>query len=202
MQTHNNLVLREEDHTYWIDQRRIIGVTEALSFLDKRWKVDPFYLERGRLVHLATEYHDRDELDESTVDERIRPYLDAYKKFRQDTGFDPAIIEQKFLHGSYWYAGKVDRIGMLNGSGALLDLKSGAPDPVDRLQVVAYWELCQANELKNIQKIFCLYLKDNGTYKLRPVEKPKLLLPVFLACLTVARWSVPIFTEYGRRGYE
>ena len=181
------LTLQENGHIYRIGDRRIVSVTQALSILDDRWKVDPWYLERGRLIHLATAYFDRDELDESTVDEKIRPYLDAYVKFREDTGFIPTHIEHKLFHPSYFYAGKLDRVGNF-GYDLLVDLKSGAKAKVDELQGAAYWELCRVNKI-SIKRVFDLYLSENGTYKLEPIEKPKLLLPVFLACLTATRWK-------------
>ncbi len=186
----NKLELQEEGHIYTLNGRRLISVTQALAILDDRWKVDPWYLERGRLVHLATAYYDRDELDESTVDEKIRPYLDAYVKFREDTGFIPIHIEHKLFHPSYFYAGKLDRVGSF-GYDLLVDLKSGTKAKVDGLQGAAYWELCRVNKIP-IKRVFALYLSDNGTYKLEPIEKPKLLLPVFLACLQIAQWKEKI----------
>jgi hypothetical protein len=185
-----NLEFQEEGHIYSIQGRRLISVTQALSILDNRWKVDPFYFERGRLIHLATEYYDRDELDEDSVDNcypPIRPHFDAYVKFRKDTGFIPTHIEHKLFHQSYFYAGKLDRVGNF-GYDLLIDLKSGAKAKVDELQGAAYFELCRVNKI-SIKRVFDLYLHDNGTYKLEPIEKPKLLLPVFLACLAVARFK-------------
>lgn len=182
------LTLDESTHQYSLDGRRLIGVTEALKILDDRWKIDPWYLERGRLIHLATEYYDRDELDESTIDERIRPYLDAYVKFRKNTDFEPIYIEQLLYHPQYFYAGKPDRIGPLYKHHVLIDLKSGAKSKIDELQDVAYWELCRVNDIP-VNKLFDLYLKENGTYKLEPVERPRNLLPVFLACVTAVRWK-------------
>jgi hypothetical protein len=183
----SNLELDEATHTYTLDGRRIIGVSEALRILDDRSKVDPFYLERGRLIHLATEYYDRDELNESTIDERIRPYLDAYIKFREDTGFIPALIEHKLYHPSYFYAGTLDRVGNF-GYDLLLDLKSGVRIKLDDLQGVAYWELCRGNKI-SIKRVFDLYLNEDGNYKLEPIDNPKLLLPVFLAALTCVRFK-------------
>ena len=183
----NKLDFDESNHTYTLDGRRLISVTQALSILDDRWKVDPFYLERGRLIHLATEYYDNDELDESTVDERIRPYLEAYKKFCKDTHFAVQWIEYKLSHPSYQYAGKIDKIGQLNGCLVIIDLKSGAKAKVDELQAIAYRELCLVNNIP-VKKQFDLYLHDDGTYKLEPVEIPKRLMPIFLACLKIAQY--------------
>lgn len=182
------LIFRESDHSYWIGNQRIISVTQALSILDDRWKVDPFYLERGRFIHKATELYDLDELDDSTVDPQIRPYLDAYINFRCDAIFEPIRIEKKYYHPKLMYAGKIDRIGPLNDRLSIIDLKSGVKAKVDELQGTAYWELCLSNDIP-IHKVFDLYLKDDSTYSLVEIEKPKLLLPVFLACLTVMRWK-------------
>lgn len=183
-----NLTLDEETHIYHLDGRRIIGVTEALSILDDRWKVDPFYLQRGRLIHLATEYYDNGELDENTLDDRIVPYFKAYLKFLDDTHFSPRHIEVKLYHPIYIFAGKIDRIGLLNDDLDSVDLKSGTPAPVDKIQGSAYWELERANDIP-VKKVFDLYLKDDSNYSMVEVEKPRVLLPVFLACLTVTRWK-------------
>jgi hypothetical protein len=182
-----NLELDEATHTYTLNGRRLISVTQALSILDDRWKVDPFYLERGRLIHLATEYYDRDELDFDSLDERIGGYVNAYINFKIETGFIPHLIEHKLYHPRYFYAGRMDRIGSLNSNEDLLDLKSGEKADVDELQGSGYWELCRVNGIP-IKKVFDLYLHEDGTYKLEPIERPKLLLPVFLSCLTITQW--------------
>lgn len=182
----NELKLDEATHTYTIGNRKLISVTQGISILDNRWR-DPWYLERGRLVHLACEYYDRDELDESTVDPQIRPYLDAYMKFKEDTKFEVTAIEYQLSHPHFFYAGTLDRIGILNQNEVLIDLKSGAKVDTDELQGAGYWELCRANGT-SIKKVFDLYLHDNSTYSLIEIKNPKILLPVFLATLTLAKW--------------
>jgi len=181
------LYFNKEDHTYTVGDRELLHVTRVLP--DDRRRVDPWYLERGRMIHLATALFDHDELDEDSIDERIKPYLDAYVKFRRETGFEPKEIELPLYHPKYFYAGTIDKIGKLNGSQDLIDLKTGGKAKDDELQLAAYWELCRANYIK-IRRVFDLYLHENGTYNLIPPETPpKLLLPVFLASLTVARWK-------------
>ncbi len=182
----SEIVFKPEDHSYWIGERRLISVTQALSIL-RRWEAEPYYLERGRLVHLACEYYDRNELDESTVDPLIRPYLDGYMKFLTETDFLPVHIEKTLYHPQHFYAGRLDRIGNLNDNYVLLDLKTGVKAKVDELQGAAYWELCRVNDIP-IKKVFDLYLRDDGGYSLVEIEKPKLLVPTFLAALTLTRW--------------
>jgi hypothetical protein len=184
----NSLTFDEATHTYSVNGRRLMSVTQVLALVDDRHKGDPFYLQRGRFVHQACEYLDRDELDEDSVDPIIYPYLEAYKKFREETGFKPDLIECRLYHPTYAYAGTLDRIGDLNGNHVLIDLKSGAKARVDELQLAAYLELARANSIP-VKKSFDLYLRDDGTYKLEPVENVKLLLPVFLSILTASRWK-------------
>ncbi len=178
----------EKNHIYTLEGRRLISVTQALGLVDDRWKADPWYLERGRLIHLVTEYWDKDELDESTVDDRIKPYLDAYIKFRKETDFEPVQIEFPIFHPVYLYAGKPDMKGPLNGNEVLIDKKSGAKVRVNELQGAAYFELCRVNNIP-VKKVFDLYLHDDGTYKLEPIENPKRLLPAFLNVLGAYRWK-------------
>ncbi len=185
----DELEFQEEGHIYTLGGRRIISTTQALDILDERPK-DPYYLERGKFVHKATELYDKGEfesIDPGDIEQR-EGYITAYVKFRQDTGFTPTHIEHQLFHPQFFYAGTLDRIGPLNNDPAIIDLKSGAKARVDELQLVAYWELCRVNNI-SIKKMFDLYLRDNGTYKLEPLKgKPKLLLPVFLAALTCEIW--------------
>ena len=178
----------EEKHLYTLDGRRLISVTEALGLVDDRWKAEPYYLLRGKYVHKATELYDLGELDESTVDPMIHPYLDGYVKFRKDTAFESIHIEQPLYHPSYFYAGKPDRIGPLRDAHVIIDLKTGVKAKVDELQGAAYWELCRVNNIP-AKKVFDLYLNDDGTYKLEPIENPKRLLPTFLNVLGAYRWK-------------
>jgi hypothetical protein len=179
---------QEEGHIYRLDGHRIISTTQALDILDDRQK-DPYYLERGRLVHLATEYLDRDELDGNSLDPQISGYVAAYVGFKLDTGFIPTHIEHKLFHPKFMYAGRLDRIGPLNNCFVIIDLKSGAKAPkVDPLQGASYFELAIANKIP-VKKIFDLYLDADGTYKLEPINNPKLLLPIFLNCLQITRWK-------------
>ena len=74
-------------------------------------------------MHLATALFDRDDLDESTLDERLRGYLNAWIRFRSETGFKPELVEQKFHHPKLNYAGTPDRTGWIEGQYGVLDLK-------------------------------------------------------------------------------
>lgn len=187
----NDFIFKPEDHSYWLGDRPLPSVTQVLSRIPGRYQAEPYYLERGKFVHKATQLYDQDELDWDTVDPVIKPYVDAYVKFRTDTGFEPHYIEHRLYHPSYFYAGTIDRIGPMSIVPAVLDLKTGVKVRADELQIAAYWELCRINDIP-IKKSFLLYLTDNATYKLEPVESPRKLLPVFMAHLTIMRWEEEI----------
>ncbi len=180
---------REENHTYWLDGKSLDYVSGALSLVDKRPK-DPWYMRRGKLTHLVTEYYDRDELDWTTVNHQIMGYLDSYRLFRREMGFKPIHIELPLYHPQYLYAGKLDRIGSFQNSDLdLVDLKSGIAYPTDKLQGAAYWGLATSNKIP-IRKVFDLYLQEDGSMPhLREVEKPRILFNTFLAILTAYRFK-------------
>jgi len=102
----------EERHEYSKDGIIIPCVTDVLTsagLYDMFGKVNRDVMEaskvRGKYVHSATEFYDLGTLDDSTVHEEIRPYLDAWVKFRKDTGFKPRLIEEIVFSKKYFYAG-------------------------------------------------------------------------------------------------
>lgn len=183
----DDLIFNAEKHEYRVGERVIPSVTQALSLIDDRPK-DPWYLQRGTFVHLACELFDKGELDEESLDPAIVPYLISYKTFLTETGFKPQLIEARRFHSRYFYAGTMDRIGDIRKKSVLIDIKSGAPASVDELQLAGYWELIR--EEIQVCQCFDLYLRDDGGMpKLIEVKKPRLLLPTFLACLTIYQWK-------------
>jgi len=81
-----------------------MGLTPDYSF------IDPWYALRGSHVHRATELADAGNLDKSTVDEEIAPYLAGYQKFRQEWAGEIIEAEYCLWHPTYRYVGIVDRV--------------------------------------------------------------------------------------------
>lgn len=173
-----------EKHEYRHEGKRLISVTQALSLVDDRPK-DPWYLERGRIVHLITELYDKNELDEESVDPAVAGYFTAYKRFLLETGFVVRLVEHRMADMKWHFAGTMDREGELMKCAAIIDLKSGAPSRVDQLQGSAYHHLYGSPA----HKVFDLYLHEDGTYKLVEVPKPRILFPTFCAVLTAYRFK-------------
>ncbi|KJU83915.1 hypothetical protein MBAV_003882 [Candidatus Magnetobacterium bavaricum] len=146
---------------------------------------------RGRYVHQACELLDKDDLDETDLDESLRGYVQAYKKFKAESGFKVDLIERRVCSQTYGYAGTLDRTGIINGVDSIIDIKSGVKQPCDALQTAAYmvalaeekgWEArvrCQR---------FALYLSKDGMYKLQQ-HTDRTDKDVFLSALAVCKWK-------------
>lgn len=155
-----------ETHIYTWRGKRVPSVTQVLKdtgLIDDQW-----YTERsrqiGQAVHLATEYDDLRKLREETVSVLIRPYLEAWRKFRAETGFTPLPdgIEQRVYNQFAQYAGTLDRIGTVGGTEVLLDIKTGAPQSWHALQLAAYaMALPEPRRYRRAR----VQLKSDGTYR-------------------------------------
>jgi len=84
--------------------------------------------ERGTEVHdLTAAYDTHGEIDESWITDRVRPYYQAYMKFRAENHFvpDPEWIEKGIIATLFGMkvAMTPDRFGKLNGHDCVLELK-------------------------------------------------------------------------------
>lgn len=103
----------EEGHIYTADGRRlesVTGILKAEGFIDDRWFTEEAR-ERGSFVHLARHLDDMGELDEESLDPVIVPYLEAWRRFRRESGFVVERSEVPGMSSSYLYAGTPDVIG-------------------------------------------------------------------------------------------
>lgn len=162
------LTFDQAEHRYFFDGVPVPNVTrvlEAAGLIDYRFLGErrEMYLERGRLVHLATERDDNHSLDEESIDTEIVGYLQAWRAFRRDYGFVPRLIEHRICNEQYRYAGTLDRVGRIrDGTELLVDLKSGlAPDAV-RFQLAAY-AACLPHPRTRRRR--CVELHQDGTYR-------------------------------------
>lgn len=131
------LTFSADDHRYQWNGRDVPSVTQVLSLVTERQWFTEDSAWRGSAVHLACEYDDRGELDESTVEPEHLGYLMAWRRFRSDSGFEPHAIEHQ-VYGKHGYAGTIDRIGTVPSGRLLIDLKTGTPSPATALQTAAY----------------------------------------------------------------
>lgn len=151
-------------HRYWLDGRRVPGVTEildGLGFIETRWFTDESR-RRGTAVHLAIHYHLEKDLDWTRLDERIKGYVEAAIAFLDDSKFEAVETEKRVLHeGAPSFAGTLDVLGKFNGSECVADWKSGAFSKVTGLQIAAYDLALGGKRRRRVG----IQIRDNGKYR-------------------------------------
>jgi hypothetical protein len=95
----------------------------------------------GRALHEDAHAFDDNDLDWSTVDRRVVPYLEAWATFRANQQLTPIARERRVYHPGLGYAGTLDGIftRRSDGRSVLVDIKLGDPeDAGGRYQTAAY----------------------------------------------------------------
>ena len=181
------IVFNNEGHIYTVDGKIIPSVTTIIKecgLIDTTWFNDTA-TTRGTYVHQATELLDRDDLDEASLDPVLVPYVDVYKRFKDETGFCINDIEKIVYNSTYGYIGTLDRTGRFPNDkiNSIIDIKTGQPARWHGVQLAAY-ALCFGSEIFNR---YGLYLHDTGTYRLERF-KDRQDMNVWMACLTLYKW--------------
>jgi hypothetical protein len=127
----------------------------------------------GEAVHLATALDDRGQLDDETVADVVRPYLEAWRRYRREKSFTPTLIEQTVWHPQIGYAGTLDRMGTIGRVRWLVDIKTGSESDADLAgpQTAAYLEAARAMghaEAQGIVDRGTVHLREDGAYRLVP----------------------------------
>jgi hypothetical protein len=102
--------------------------------------LDPWYLERGKLVHAATCMIDAGSLDWDALDERIKPFCLAYQAFLDSSKVTVEASELTVVHRSYLFGARLDRVYRIPGWSrpVVTDIKTGiGKEP-------RYWLQCAA----------------------------------------------------------
>lgn len=179
----------DEGRAYW-NGERVPRTTEICALLAPRWPADEYYLRKGSLIHLITEWEDTGELDESSVDPNLQPYLEAYRRFKRSTNWHTTFTETKFFHEKYRYCGRADKIGQFGITARtkwiwVIDIKSGTPHEADRLQAPAYLFGLKNHEIP-VQRCGDLYLNSSSMFRFVEVKNPT---EKFLRFLTgIKKW--------------
>jgi hypothetical protein len=181
---------------YVVDGKRVVSVTEALEIAGI---VDlsgiPLRLlelarDRGKAAHRVTAMIDLGE-DVGRISDDVKPYAEAWQRFRVDTGFKSDLIEYVVRHERLGYAGTLDRFGPLNGCETLIDVKCGyQPGAWTGLQLAGY-DLALEYEryIDKPSKRMAVSLKPDGTYSIQQFRKHSDRAD-FLAAVRVAQWLI------------
>lgn len=184
-----------DTHTYWLGDAVVPSVTTILNAVTDFSGINPAVLayaaDRGTAVHYGCELYDKDDLDWSSLSDELVPYVEAWVDFRATTGFKPERIEERVFHPGLFYAGTLDRTGVLYGELAVIDIKSTSQMyPAVGLQLAAYQEALHASnpDAPKHTKRYAVQLKSDGKWKLHEY-KDQTDWPTFIALHTVTRWA-------------
>ena len=179
-----DIQLVESTHIYTVDGIVRPSVTQVLEdvgiinygFLSEADRA--YYMLRGCAAHLATELDDRGELIESSVDPAVRGFLESWRNFRRDSGFEPELIEQLVWNPQYRYTGRFDCTGRFAGRPSLylLDKKTGTAPYWCRYQTAAYTGCLKSP--RSIPRL-SLELHEDATYRVAEERAAKDWAPDF-----------------------
>jgi hypothetical protein len=122
------LTLDFESHSYAFDGVPVGGVSEMMAALGmvERSYFDDWSRDRGAAVHLALEYWMDNRIDWSTIDPRIKGYVEAGVRFVEDAKMEQPIIERAIFDRVLRLAGTPDLICIAFGDPCVPDFKTGA----------------------------------------------------------------------------
>lgn len=150
--------------------------------------------KRGELVHKWTEWIDRGEIDGcrgpngEPWPEDIGPYLNAWEGFKRHNKVEITAIEEYVKNDLYRYDGTLDRLAIIDGGRALLDIKCVyALHHTTALQTAGY-AACYPDGPEPLDR-YAVQLKRDGTYALQQY-KDRQDLPRFLAAVSVAHYKL------------
>lgn len=169
------LLFFDQGHKYTLDGEELPSVSELCRFISReiyadvaQWRLD-LAAERGTAVHKTCEALDK--YGSVDVDDGILPYVQAYLKFRQEHVVEWEKIEFAAHHPKDRYAGTIDRYGSLDGTPALLDIKTSYTihAPLCSAQLNLYRRILSASGMQ-VDKLYILQLKKDGRYKLQEFD--------------------------------
>ena len=193
-------LFHEDSHRYTLDGEVLPSVTQIISPLTALFYggVDEDLLaarsELGRAVHADTWTDDQGELDDADVHPLVRPYLEAWRRFRRESGCTIAMGEHPLYHPALRYAGTCDRVLRWNNEGALVDIKTVARVvPTVHVQVAGGYEslLAAAGHDFNIRRRGALQLRADGSYRWHetPLDEIHQHRAAFMGLLSTYRWK-------------
>ena len=160
------------DHIYRVGDTVRPSVTQmikSVGIIDDRWFNEQAAI-RGSYVHKATHLDDSQKgLNEDKLDPILKPYVEAYRKFKSENIVNIIASEAPVYNASLDYCGTPDRVLELNGMFGILDIKSGACPFWTAYQTMGYtlaWKDF-TGESKPMHR-WGLQLKPNGKYILHP----------------------------------
>ena len=143
----------------------------------------------GTAVHKASDLLDKNNLNRDALDPMILPYLNGYRQFKQDYGFEVDASEERVYNEAYNYGGTLDKIGSALKKGrrikTIVDLKCTFKiQPTCEVQANAYDRAAGGGNWKII-----LHLRPDFPKGYKIVEAADKEWPAFLNALSIFNWK-------------
>ena len=178
------LDFNEENHAYTLDGRPVPSVTEIVGLITSRKYADTNAAllqqaqRHGTAVHELCEMLDCGvEPEELDIEPELVGYVNAYLAFLRDYRPEWEYIEKPVY--CLDYAGRIDRVGTIDGQTAIVDIKTTAS--MDRLSRIALLlQLFLYREAFNfsvsapgpaVKAMMGVQLKKDGTYTVHDTAK-------------------------------
>ncbi len=144
---HKYNIERDENHIYRIDGEITPGVTEVLSPLGSFDMLRPGIIEPaqefGKITHDTIHLYDTNNLAE--FDPALQPWMDAWERCKQEHKIKILHSEPMYHSRIYRFCGEPDKVVLIDGCPAIIDLKTGLPAPYVGLQLAGYAILVEEN---------------------------------------------------------
>ena len=154
-----DLVFDPEPHAYVYKGAVVPSVTQLLGTVGipdlSKIPVENLQMgaDRGRKVHMLTEYSDRGILEEDGLSESGHAYLKLWREARRVLGIKEWSGIEVRLYAT-GYAGTPDRVWIDGKRGLLADIKTGTDLMAVGPQTAGYEDLIQKNlEMKGIKRV-------------------------------------------------
>ncbi len=171
-------------HAYTIAGKVVPSVTQVVrQFAPFPFDCDPWYLQRGTMIHKACALLVCGTLDMDTVDNRIIGFVEATDRFLAASycSVERCLVETQLYDKSGLFAGTFD--AWINSE--LIDWKS-SDDPATEIQLGGYVSLLQPTG--ETRKCKAVELHEDGTFKVTEYD-PKRCLNLWRAALSMWQWQ-------------
>jgi len=184
------LTFDEASHIYRFLGAVVPGVTQILQPLVDFSRVPRDVLEAkrdlGQRVHTATQFDDEGDLEESSVEDDVAPYLAAWRLFLRESGAVVVANERRVFDPLLQFAGTLDNVLLLDGKQWLVDKKTAISVPMAvGPQTAAYMRALGDTTVTHRAAV---RLRPDGTYRFDPLTGAD-DWSAFLSCLTLHRFK-------------
>lgn len=179
----------QENHEYRVGgiiTPSVSQILQANGLMDS-FRHSEIALNNGTAIHKALELEDKGTLDYSKLDIRLKKCIDLWEKFKKELGIHVLCTEERVAFGVL-YAGTIDRIVKGQGKKAIVDFKSGNPQPWAALQTAGYAMAYDPMDYMNYER-YCVKIHwDMDRVKYKPYNDEH-DFNTFMAMATTYHWK-------------